>query len=61
MATEGDFDFVGPWNTTANPYQDRQKLINWYPEIDPIKGGKVVIALLGTPGLIEVASVEDAT
>lgn len=61
MASEGDFGLVGPWNTTADIYQDSQKLLNWYPEIDPVKGAKVVIALLGTPGLLEVANVADAT
>lgn len=58
---EQDFSFVGDWATTVNPYQDRQLLINWYPEIDPNKAAKVVISLLGCPGLLEVANVADAS
>lgn len=58
---DGDFNFVGDWSTTANPYQDRQALINWFVEIDPSKAAKTPVALLGTPGLLEVASVADAT
>lgn len=57
--SQSDFGLVGEWSTTADPYQDRQTLINWYPEIDPNKTAKVVISLLGTPGLAEVASVLD--
>lgn len=57
--SQADFGFVGEWSTTADRYQDSQTLINWYPEIDPNKTAKVVISLLGTPGLAEVASVAD--
>jgi len=56
-ASEGDFGFVGEWSTTANIHQDSQRLMNWYPEIDPNKTAKVVVSLLGTPGLETVASV----
>lgn len=56
-AIDGDWGFVGPEYTAPNPYQDAQRCINWFPEIDNTKGAKVVIALLGCPGLIQVASV----
>ena len=52
-----DFGFIGAEYTAPNPYQDRQILVNWYPEIDRNSQAKNVIALLGCPGLIQVASV----
>jgi hypothetical protein len=52
----GDFGFVGSDNTTANPYQDRQQTINWYVELSPSKGSKTEVALLGCPGLIQLAT-----
>lgn len=52
----GDFGFAGADNTTANPFQDRQTCINYYPEISPSKTSKVAVSLLGTPGLIQVAA-----
>jgi hypothetical protein len=52
----GDFSFVGGEDTTANPFQDRQTCINWYPEISPSKGAKVAASLLGCPGLIQLAT-----
>lgn len=51
------FGFVGPSYEAANPLQDAQRLINWYPEIDKTEGAKSVIALLGCPGLVSIASV----
>jgi len=54
--TEGDFAFVGGAYMAPDPYQDSQICVNWYPEIDTTQGAKTVIALLGTPGLIQVAS-----
>lgn len=54
--TQQDFFFVGPAYTAANPYQDRQVCVNYYPELDKTAGAKTVISLLGTPGLIQVAS-----
>lgn len=58
MALElfGDFDFVGGEDTTASPYQDRQQCVNWYPEISPSKAAKTATALLGCPGLIQLAA-----
>ena len=54
--------FVGQAYEAASPTQDMQRLINWYPEIDPTKfsGSKAtgipeqrgVIALYPTPGLL---------
>lgn len=50
------FGFVGPSYEAANPLQDAQRLINWYPEIDNTPGAKSVIALLGCPGLVALAN-----
>src|SRR5581483_2735779 len=50
----GDFSFVGGDNTPANPFQDRQVAINWYPELSPSKASKTVASLLGCPGLIQL-------
>ena len=52
----GDFGFVGGEDTAANPYQDRQQCINYYPEVSPSKDAKSAVALLGCPGLIQVAA-----
>lgn len=52
----GDFSFVGGDNATANPFQDRQVCINWYPELSPSKASKTVTSLLGCPGLIQLLS-----
>ncbi len=52
----GDFGFAGGSDETANPYQDAQRCINWYPEVSPSRAAKAVVALLGTPGLIQVAA-----
>lgn len=56
--TNSDFGFVGASYTAPDPYQDRQQTINWYPEVSKDKSSKVVIALLGCPGLIKVATVQ---
>ena len=53
-----DFGFVGASYVAPDPYQDTQETINWYPEVDKNRGAKTVIALLGCPGLIPVASVQ---
>lgn len=50
----GDFGFVGGDNTTANPFQDRQVCINWYPEVSPSKASKTAASLLTCPGLIQL-------
>lgn len=55
-ATQSDFQFVGPAYTAADPYQDRQICVNYYLELDKTPGARVPLALLGTPGLIQVAS-----
>lgn len=52
----GDFGFVGGDNTLANPFQDRQACINWYVEGSPSKTSKTATALLGCPGLIQLAA-----
>jgi hypothetical protein len=50
-----DFGFVGPSYVAASIYQDDQECINWYPEIDPFRKDRGVIALYPTPGLVPVA------
>lgn len=55
-AEQNDFGFVGSDYTAPDFRQDAQKCVNWYPEISPDKNSKVVIALLGCPGLVQVAS-----
>jgi hypothetical protein len=52
----GEFGLVGGEDSTANPNQDRQTLINWYVEVAVSKSAKVPAALLGTPGLIGLVS-----
>ncbi len=56
MDVFGDFGFVGGFDTTANPYQDAQTCINWYPEISPSKAAKTAVSLLGAPGLIQLVT-----
>jgi hypothetical protein len=51
-----EFAFVGPSYEAANPMQDAQRLINWFVEIDQNSEAKAPLALLGTPGLISVAT-----
>ena len=50
----GDFGMVGGFDTTANPYQNRQTCLNWYPEVTQSKTAKEVVSLLGAPGLIQL-------
>ncbi len=50
----GDFGFVGQAYEAPNPNQDRQRLINWYPEYSQDPKSKTPIALLGCPGLNEI-------
>lgn len=56
MDVFGDFGFVGAEDNTANPQQDNQICINWFPEVSPAKNAKVAVALLGCPGLIQLAT-----
>lgn len=56
-AKKSDFDFVGQSYAAPDPYQDASVLINWYCEISQNDSSKTVIALLGCPGLVQVASV----
>lgn len=46
-----DFGFVGGAYQAASITQDGQECVNLYPEIDPQKEGRGVIALYPTPGL----------
>lgn len=50
-----DFGFVGGEDVAPNPAQNTQTCINWYPEIDE-RNAKEVIALIGCPGLVQVAA-----
>src|SRR5580765_3803122 len=56
LALFGDFGFSGGFDATANPYQDSQVCINFYPEIAGSQAAKEVVGLLGAPGLIQVAA-----
>lgn len=56
MEIFGDFGMAGAFDTTANPYQDRQVCINFYPELSPSKAAKVGVSLLGCPGLKSLVS-----
>lgn len=47
----GDFGFCGGSNEMADPYQDRQRALNYFPETSPDPRSKTPIALLGAPGL----------
>jgi hypothetical protein len=50
----GDFGFVGASYTAPDPYQDRQRTLNYYPEISQDDKSKTPTALLGCPGLSTV-------
>jgi hypothetical protein len=49
--TGGDFGFVGNAYEAPDPYQDSQRLINWYVEVSQDDKSKTPTALLGCPGL----------
>lgn len=51
VSTGGDIGFVGQAYEAPDPYQDSQKLINWYPEVSQDEKSKTPVALLGAPGL----------
>lgn len=53
----GDFGFVGGSSTMADPYQDRQRSLNYFPEVSQDARSKTPIALLGAPGLEVLFSV----
>lgn len=46
----GDFGFVGQAYEAPDPYQDSQRLINWYLEVSQDGKSKTPVALLGVPG-----------
>ena len=46
-----DFGFVGQAYEAPDPYQDSQRLINWYVEMSGDGRSKTATALLGCPGL----------
>ena len=49
--------FVGPAYESRSRYQDAQRSINLYPEIDPTPGAKATMALMPTPGMREFLDV----
>ena len=51
----GDFGFVGGEDVAPDPAQNAQICINFYPEVNQ-QNPKEVLALLGAPGLIQVAA-----
>jgi hypothetical protein len=51
-----DWGFVGDAYAAANPDQDAQELINWFPEEAQSEHAKEKWTLLGCPGLVQVAS-----
>lgn len=53
----GDFGFVGQSYTAADPAQDRQASVNWYPEFSQDDKSKTATALLGCPGLDPIMSI----
>lgn len=46
-----DFGFVGQAYDAPNPYQDSQRLVNWYLEMSGNGKSKMPTTLLGCPGL----------
>lgn len=50
----GDFGFSAGEDTSANPFQDRQQCVNYFPEASPSKGAKMEVTLLATPGLVQL-------
>lgn len=47
----GDIGFVGQAYDAPDPYQDSQRLINWFVEASQDEKSKTAVALLGSPGL----------
>lgn len=45
-----DFGFCGSSYVAANPYQDRQRTVNWFIEVSQDQHSKEVFTLLGAPG-----------
>lgn len=45
-----DFGFCGNAYEAPNPYQDRQRTVNWYIEVSQDEHSKELYTLLGTPG-----------
>lgn len=45
--------FVGPAYETRSRFQDAQRCINLYPELDQTPGAKSVLALYSSPGTVE--------
>ena len=52
----GDFGLSAGFDQPADPYQNSQLCINYYPEISPSQTAKEPVALLGSPGLIGLVS-----
>lgn len=54
------FKFCGPAYTAADTDQDAQELINWFVEKSQSEDSKEPVALLGAPGLQQIASTATA-
>jgi hypothetical protein len=58
MPIQYDFaGFVGGSYTAPDPYQDAQVCVNYFVEISADDHSKTKTVLLGTPGLLQVATV----
>jgi hypothetical protein len=55
MSEGQDFGFCGSSYEAPNPYQDRQKTLNWYIEISQDEHSKEIFTLLGCPGKASIA------
>lgn len=53
-----DPGIVGPFYAAPMTLQDAENAINWYVEIAEMEGAKDALALLGTPGLNAIASLQ---
>ncbi len=51
-----DFGFCGSSYTAPNPYQDRQKTLNWFIEVSQDEHSKEIFTLLGAPGKSSIAN-----
>ncbi len=53
----GQFNFVGQAYEAPMLLQDAQKCVNWYVEVSQDQDSKTPVALLGTPGLLQILTI----
>lgn len=53
-----DFGFCGSSYTAPNPYQDRQKTLNWFVEVSQDEKSKETYTLLGAPGKLSLSTIK---